>query len=167
MRYKLKYSISTFVGHPHYPLKSPSLKTTGSVCWCYSHNIRNSTAAGLSEQIKWPPYLEGNTTADDCTLTEVLWCEGELLACLKCKWMEWNGSMLLVRFDTEKQLQGPSDKLLLCPLSLSLDHCQAYSQLPLNAPLFSSLTPLLYLNERVWSTAQARITKSTYISSDA
>lgn len=51
-------------------------------------------------------YLNRNIVTDDCKWTEVLWSEGESLACLKCKWMEWNSNMFLVRFDTEKQLQG-------------------------------------------------------------
>lgn len=42
---------------------------------------------------------------------------GNLLARMKCKCPQQTGSMFLVPFDTEKQLEGPPDRPLLCPLS--------------------------------------------------
>lgn len=63
---------------------------------------------------------------------------------MKCKWPQQTGSMFLVPFDTEKQLQGPPDSLLLCPLAHILEPCQA--RLALNALLFLFLTPQVCLN---------------------
>lgn len=67
---------------------------------------------------------------------------GNLLACLKCKCPQQTGSMFLVRFDTEKQLEAPPHRPLLCPLSHILELRQPW--LALNALLFLFLTPLLY-----------------------
>lgn len=65
-----------------------------------------------------------------------------MLACVKCKCPQQPGSMFLVPFDTEKQLCGPPDSLLLCPRSHTLELSQA--RLAFNALLFWFLTPLPY-----------------------
>lgn len=72
---------------------------------------------------------------------------GNLLARMKCKWPQQTGSMFLVRLDTEKQLEGPPDRPLLCPRSHILEPCQA--RLAFNALLFLFLTPLLYSHKFV------------------
>lgn len=79
---------------------------------------------------------------------------GNWLACMKCRCRQQPGSMFLVPFGTEKQVQRPPDRLLLCPLSLGLEPRQA--RLALNALLFLFLTPLLYSHKRVWTQTPPR-----------
>lgn len=60
---------------------------------------------------------------------------------MKCKCPQQTGSMVLVRFDTEKQLEAPPHRPLLCPLSHILELCQAL--LAFNALLFVFFTRFL------------------------
>lgn len=73
--------------------------------------------------------------------------------------MEWKSNMLLVRFDTEKQLQGILTSFFCAP-----SHSAWIAARPtlssLNTLLFSFLTPLLYLHKCVQFTAPPRITKT-------